>query len=158
MNQHVLSIKVENKTGVVARVVGLFSARGYNIDSITASRQDMKDESVITIVVPGDDKIIEQVKKQLNKLIDVIKVTDHTDHNAVQRKVCIIKIKPSLEKRIEIFQIVQAFKAEIIDISQKNIILEAYGDPNKINNFIETLRPYGIQELVTSGRISFMKE
>jgi acetolactate synthase-1/3 small subunit len=158
MNQHVLSVKVENRSGVLARVVGLFSARGYNIDSLTVNKTHSSDVSVITIVVRGDDRIIEQVKKQLNKLIDVIKVSDHLPEKSLQRELAIIKISCSPAKRVELFQIAQTFHAEVIDMSQKSVTLEIVGDPSRIENMIELIRPYGIQDLVQTGRVSFPKE
>ncbi len=158
MSQHVLSVKVENKSGVLARVVGLFSARGYNIDSLTVNKTHMSDVSVITIVVNGDDRIIEQVKKQLNKLIDVIKVSDHSQTRSIQRELAMVKINTTPAKRVEIFQIAQTFHAEIVDLTQKSITLEIVGEPSKVENFIEIVRPYGIQELIQTGRISFSRE
>ena len=158
MSQHVLSVKVENQSGVLARVVGLFSARGYNIDSLTVNKTQHGDMSVITLVVTGDDRIIEQVKKQLNKLINVIKVSDHSEMPSIQRELAIVKLNTAPTKRLEIFQIAQAFKAEIVDLTQKSVSLEVVGEPSKIEQFIEILRPYGIQELVQTGRISFPKD
>jgi acetolactate synthase I/III small subunit len=158
MSQHVLSVKTENKAGVLARVSGLFSARGYNIDSLSVSKTEQDDISVITMVVKGDDRVIEQVKKQLNKLIDVIKISDHSLENSIQREVAMIKLQLSPPKRVEIFQIAQTFKAQIVDINQKSLTLEIVGEPGTINNFIEIVRPYGIKELIKSGRISFAKE
>ncbi|MBN1501131.1 MAG: acetolactate synthase small subunit [Spirochaetes bacterium] len=158
LNQYVLSVKVENKTGVLARVVGLFSARGYSIDSLSVSKTQHDDVSVITIVVKGDDRVIEQVKKQLNKLIDIIKVTDHTTVSSAQREIAMIKLQLSPVKRVEIFQIAQTFNAEIIDLSQKTITFQIVGPPNKVENFIDIMRPYGIKELIRSGRISFLRE
>jgi acetolactate synthase I/III small subunit len=155
--RHVISVKVENKSGVLARVSGLFSARGYNIDSLTVSETEQQNVSVMTIVVRGDDRIIEQVKKQLNKLIDVIKITDHTGYNSVQRELVMVKVNISPGKRAEIFQLAQMFKAEIVDLSQKSITLSIDADPDNIDNFIELMRPFGIKELIRSGRISLMK-
>ena len=158
MSQHVLSVKVENQAGVLARVVGLFSARGYNIDSLTVNKTQHSDMSVITLVAHGDDKIIEQVKKQLNKLIDVIKVSDHSEMPSIQRELAIVKINTPPAKRLEIFQIAQAFRAEIVDLTHKSVSLEVVGEPSKIEQFIEIIRPYGIQELVQTGRISFPRD
>lgn len=155
--KHVISVKVENKFGVLARVAGLFSARGYNIDSLTVGETDDKDISVMTIVVRGDDKIIEQVKKQLNKLIDVIKVTDHTQFSSLQRELVLVKINASSSKRAEIYQLAQMFKAEIIEIAQKTITASMDADSDTIDNFVELLRPYGIKELIRSGRVSLLK-
>ncbi len=158
-NEYILSVKVENKPGVLARVVNLFSARAYNIDSLTVNKTQNEEISVITLVVRGDDRIVEQVKKQLNKLIDVIKVSDHTIEQTAQRELAMVKLQfASSAKRVEIFQIAQAFNAEIIDLSQKSITLEVVGPPKKIDNFIEIVRPYGIKELIKSGRISFPRD
>ncbi|MCU0847161.1 MAG: acetolactate synthase small subunit [Spirochaetes bacterium] len=158
MKQYVISVKVENKFGVLARVAGLFSARGYNIDSLTVSTTEQDNISIMTIVVKGDDRVIEQVKKQLNKLIDVIKVTDHSDIPTVQMEIVIIKISAPQSKRAEIFQLGEIFRADIADISAKSITLGVKGEPEKIDNFIELLRPYGIKELMRTGRVSMVKE
>ena len=158
MKQHVISVKVENRFGVLARVAGLFSARGYNIDSLTVSATEHEDVSIMTIVVKGDDRIIEQVKKQLNKLIDVIKVSEHTDMPTVEREIVLIKVSAQPSKRAEIYQLGEIFNADIADISPKAITLGVKGDPEKIENFIELLRPYGIKELMRTGRVSLLKE
>ncbi|GAB4220834.1 MAG TPA: acetolactate synthase small subunit [Spirochaetota bacterium] len=158
MSQHVISVKVENKFGVLARVAGLFSARGYNIDSLAVSETESPDVSVMTIVVRGDDRIIEQVKKQLNKLIDVIKVTDHNPGNAVQREIVLAKLNVTPSKRNEVYQLAQIFGARIAGVSNKTIILEMVNDPETIDNFIELLRPYSIKELIRTGRVSILKE
>ncbi len=155
---HVISVKVENRFGVLARVAGLFSARGYNIDSLTVSQTEHSDISVMTIVLTGDDRIIEQVKKQLNKLIDVIKVTDLTGHASVQRELALVKVNASPAKRTEVFQIAEIFKAQIVDISLKTIALEVTGDPERIDSFIELLRPYSIKEMIRTGRVSMARD
>lgn len=155
--RHVISVKVENKSGVLARVAGLFSARGYNIDSLTVNETEQHNVSVITIVVKGDDRIIEQVKKQLNKLIDVIKISDHTGFIAIQRELVLVKVNSSPGKRAEIYQLAQMYKAEIVDMSPKSMTLSVDADPENLDNFIELLRPYGIKELIRSGRISIVK-
>ncbi|MBP7602998.1 MAG: acetolactate synthase small subunit [Spirochaetes bacterium] len=156
--RHVISVKVENKSGVLARVAGLFSARGYNIDSLAVSQTEQEDVSVMTIVVRGDDRIIEQVKKQLNKLIDVIKVSDHSEYPSVQRELALVKVNAQPSKRSEVYQLAEIFRAEIVDISLKTITLELTGEPEKIDNFIELMRPYSIKELIRTGRISMNKE
>lgn len=158
MKQYVISVRVENRFGVLARVSGLFSARGYNIDSLTVSATEHENISVMTIVVRGDDRVIEQVKKQLNKLIDVIKITDHTDLPTVEREIVVVKVNAPPSKRAEIYQLGEIFRADIADISPKSITLGAKGDPEKINNLIELLRPYGIKELMRTGRVSLLKE
>jgi acetolactate synthase-1/3 small subunit len=158
LKQYVISVKVENKFGVLARVAGLFSARGYNIDSLSVSATEQKDISIMTIVVMGDDRTIEQVKKQLNKLIDVIKVSDHTDLPTVDREFVLLKVNALPNKRAEIYQLGEIFKADIADLSQKTITLGVKGEPANIDNFIELMRPYGIKELMRTGRVSLLKE
>ncbi len=158
MKQYVISVKVENRFGVLARVAGLFSARGYNIDSLAVSATEQEDVSVMTIVVRGDDRVIEQVKKQLNKLIDVIKVSDHSGLPTVERELVLVKVNAPPNKRPEIYQLGEIFRADIADISQKTITLGVKGDPNQIQNFIELLKPYGIKELMRTGRVSLLKE
>ena len=158
MKQYIISVKVENKSGVLARVAGLFSARGYNIDSLTVSATDRDDVSVMTIVVHGNERVVEQVKKQLNKLIDVIKVTDHTDIPTVEREIVLVKVNAPANKRAEIYQLGEIFRADIADISPKSITLGVKGNPDKIDNFIELLKPYGIKELMRTGRVSMLKE
>lgn len=158
MNQHVISVKVENKSGVLSRVAGLFSARGYNIDSLSVSRTENDEISLMTVVVRGDDKVIEQVKKQLNKLINVIKVNDHSEVPSVQRELAIVKLNVQPAKRIEIYHLADIFKAEVVDISNKTITLQVVGEPAKIDNFIELMRPYSIKELIRTGRVSVVKD
>ena len=158
MKQHVISVKVENKSGVLARVAGLFSARGYNIDSLTVSKTEQDNISIMTIVVKGDDRVIEQVQKQLNKLIDVIKVTDHAGQAVVERELVLIKVNAVPAKRAEIYQLGEIFKADIADMSPKSITMGLKGEPEKIDSFIELLRPYGIKELMRTGRVSLLKD
>jgi len=158
MNQHVISVKVENKFGVLARVSGLFSARGYNIDSLSVSRTEHEDISVMTIVVNGDDKILEQVKKQLNKLIDVIKVSDHAQQHSIYRELALIKVNCPAPKRGEILQLADLFKAEVADISLKSITFSVKGDSNTIDRFIELATPYGIKESMRTGLVSILKD
>ena len=158
MSQHVISVKVENKFGVLARVSGLFSARGYNIDSLAVSKNENDDTSVMTIVVKGDDRIIEQVKKQLNKLIDVIKVSDHSEQASIQRELALIKVNCPAAKRGEIIQLAELFKAEVADISQKSITFTVKGDSGTIDRFVELASPYGIKESMRTGVVSILKE
>jgi acetolactate synthase I/III small subunit len=143
---------------VLARVAGLFSARGYNIDSLAVSATEDDNISVMTIVVKGDDRVIEQVKKQLNKLIDVIKVTDHSESATVQQETVLVKLNAIPKNRAEIYQLCEFFKADIAGISPKTITLSAKGDPDKLDSFIELIKPYGIRELMRTGRISMLKE
>jgi len=158
MKQHVISVQVENKFGVLARVAGLFSARGYNIDSLAVSNTCHDDVSVMTIVVSGDDRVIEQVKKQLNKLIDVIKISDHSDASSIEREFVLIRVSAQPKTRAEILKLAEVFNANIAEISPKSITLGIKEEPNKINEAIELLRPYGIKELMRTGRISMLKD
>lgn len=158
MKQYVISVKVENRFGVLTRVAGLFSARGYNIDSLTVSETEDPNVSVMTIVVCGDDRVIEQVQKQLNKLIDVIKVTDHTEVPSIEREMALVKVNAPAAKRSEIFTLGEMFHAEIADVGLKSITLGVKGKTERIDNLIELLRPYGIKELRRTGRVSLLKE
>jgi len=158
MIKRVISVQVENKPGVLSRVAGLFSARGYNIDSLTVSNTCQEDISVMTIVVHGDDKITEQIKKQLNKLIDVIKVTDHTNAKTIEREYMLIRINTKPSERPEISAIGDVFEACIVEISQDSVTLSVKAEPDKINDLMGLLRPYGIKELMRTGLISMLRE
>ena len=155
MKPHIISVLVENKPGVLSRVSGLFSRRGYNIESLAVGTCETCDMSRITIVVIGDDMHIEQVKKQLNKLIDVIKIIDITEKDHVARELALIKVhaEPGLS-RSEVMQIADIFRAKIIDVGAQTLILEITGDFEKIQAIETLLRPYGVLELVRTGRIA----
>ena len=155
MSKFIITVLVENKFGVLARVAGLFSARGFNIDSLAVGETEDADVSRMTIVVEADEKILEQVKKQLNKLIDVIKVHDLTGGEYLDRELLLIKVKAeSTEKREKIVQIVDSTGAEIIDMGKNHLTIEETGDEHKIKTLIELLRPYGIIEIVRGGKIA----
>ena len=158
MNQHIISIKVENKFGVLARVAGLFSARGYNIDSLAVSKTEHDDISIMTVVVRGDDRIIEQVKKQLHKLIDIIKVADHSQQPSIKRELALIKLNCTAAKRGEVLQLANLFGAEVADISLKTITFSVDGESEKIDRFLELASPYGIKESMRTGLVSILKE
>ena len=158
MSQHIISVKVENKFGVLARVAGLFSARGYNIDSLAVSKTENDDISIMTIVVKGDDRILEQVKKQLYKLIDVIKVSDHAPQMSIQRELALVKVSCTSSKRGEVLQLAELFKAEVSDVAHKSITFAINGDSEKIDRFIELATPYGIKESMRTGLVSILKE
>ncbi len=158
MNQHIISVKVENKFGVLARVAGLFSARGYNIDSLSVSKTEHDDISIMTIVVKGDDRVIEQVKKQLNKLVDVIKVSDHSQQTSIHRELALVKINCPPAKRGEILQLANLFQAEVADVSLKNITFAIKGNSEKIDRFVELTTPYGIKESMRTGLVSILKD
>ena len=157
MKKHTLAVTVENKPGVLTRVATLFRRRGYNIDSLTVGTTENANISRMTIVVQGDDAVIEQVTKQLHKLVDVIKIVDLTDERAVDRELVLIKVKADNTVRAEIVQIVEIFRARIVDIGRSILVIEATGDSVKIDAIEESLRPFGIMELVRTGRVSMMR-
>ena len=152
--QHIISALVENHFGVLARISGLFSARGFNIDSLAVGETHDPSISRMTIVTTGEDRIIEQVGKQLNKLIDVIKVTDMTEEDHVERELLLLKVSHSTKTRSEIIQLVEIFKSRIIDYSPKTLTIEVVGTSDKILSFIDIMRPFGIKELARTGRIA----
>lgn len=157
MHKHTLSVTVENKPGVLTRVATLFRRRGYNIDSLTVGRTESPDISRMTIVVEGDDRIIEQVSKQLHKLVDVIKIIDITSDNAVERELALIKVRADNTVRAEIVQIVDIFRARIVDIGKNSLIIEVTGDENKIDAIEDSLRPFGIMEMVRTGKVAMIR-
>ncbi len=156
--QHIISVLVENKFGVLARVSGLFSGRGFNIDSLSVGPTFDPTVSMMTIVTQGDDKIIEQITKQLNKLVDIIKVVDLTEKQYVARETALIKISAKSEDRAEALRVVDVFRARVIDSSPNTYTIEITGDASKIDAMINLLRPLGIRELVRTGRIAVARE
>ncbi|MGI6412602.1 MAG: acetolactate synthase small subunit [Syntrophomonadaceae bacterium] len=157
MKKHTLSVTVENLPGVLTRVTTLFRRRGYNIDSLTVGATENPSLSRITIVVTGDEKIIEQVTKQLHKLVDVTKIVDMTNEQYVDRELVLIKVKADSAVRADIVQIVDIFRARIVDISRTSLIIEATGDPNKIDAIEDSLRPFGIMEIVRTGKVAMIR-
>ncbi|MBP6963235.1 MAG: acetolactate synthase small subunit [Armatimonadetes bacterium] len=155
--QHTITALVENKPGVLARVSGLFARRGFNIESLAVSITDDPSVSRMTIVVGGDDTVLEQITKQLHKLIDVIKVVDYTDIPIVQRELAMIKVSAESTNRAEIMQMVDIFRAKIIDISDKTFTIEVTGSVDKVDAMENLLEGYGIRELVRTGRIAMMR-
>jgi len=157
MNKHTLSVTVENKPGVLTRVATLFRRRMYNIDSLTVGMTEDPAVSRMTIVVEGDDNVIEQVTKQLYKLVDVIKIVDVTYERAVERELALIKVKADNNVRSDIVQIVDIFRARIVDIGRTSLIIEVTGDQGKIDAIEDALRPFGIIELVRTGKIAMTR-
>ncbi|MBS5926660.1 MAG: acetolactate synthase small subunit [Clostridium sp.] len=149
--RHVLSVLVKNSSGVLSRVSGLFSRRGYNIDSLTVGRTEDEKISRMTIAIVGDNDTLEQVKKQLDKLEDVIKVIDLKNGNSVYRELVLIKVKADAEKRAAINEIVTIFRSKIIDVSVDTLTIELTGDESKISALIKLMEEYGVQELVRTG-------
>ena len=153
-HQHTISVVVENEFGVLARVAGLFSGRGFNIDSLSVAPTSDESLSRITIVTRGDDAVLEQITKQLNKLVDVIKVLDFSEDNAIERELALIKVSAEDESRAEVLRIVDIFRAKIIDVTPKSYTIEATGAPVKINAILDLLRPLGLKELVRTGSVA----
>lgn len=149
-----LSVLVENNPGVLSKVAGLFSRRGFNIDSLAVGRTENPEISRMTIVVEGDEYVVEQVKKQLNKLINVIKVSKIDPRDSVSRELLLIKVDAEPQIRSEIIQIAEIFRANIVDVSRKSMIIELTGDKGKLEAFEEILKPFGIKELVRTGIIA----
>lgn len=155
--QHTITALVENKPGVLARVSGLFARRGFNIESLAVSITEDPSVSRMTIVVGGDDAVLEQITKQLHKLIDVIKVVDYQGIPIVQRELAMIKVNADPSTRAEIMQIVDIFRAKIIDVSDKTFTVEVTGSVDKVDALEKLLEGYGIRELVRTGRIAMMR-
>ena len=155
--KHIISVLVENKFGVLARVANLFSARGFNIDSLAVGETEDATVSRMTIVVAGDERILEQVTKQLYKLIDVIKVQDLTKEDFLDRELVLIKVTASGDKRSEVMQIVDIFRANIVDVNTRSVVVEMTGDRNKIQALINLLAPFGIKEITRTGRIAMAR-
>ena len=149
--KHKVAVLVENNPGVLAKVSNLFSRRGYNIDSLVVSDTEDKTISRMTIVVDGDEKTIEQVTKQLHTLVDVIKVNDLTNDDTVCRQLLLVRVAADRETRGEIIQLMDIFRARIIDIGRRSLIIEATGDESKIEAILKSLQPFGIQEIVKTG-------
>ena len=147
---------VENKPGVLARVAGLFRRRGFNIESLAVGVTERDDISRMTIVVSGDDKTLEQVTKQLNKLIDVIKVSDLSE-NSVERELALIKVTATPQTRGEIIEIANIFRGRIVDVARDSLIIEITGDEEKINAFIDLMRQFGIKEVSRTGKIAMQR-
>jgi len=156
--RHTISILVENKSGVFTRIGGLFSARGFNLDGISVGPTEDNSVSRLTIVTHGNDKIIEQVNKQLNKLIEVIKVVDLTLEDHVERELALIKVSCNSETRSEIMQIVNIFRANIVDISPRALTIEVTGIVDKVQALINLLRHFGIREVSRTGAIALKRE
>jgi acetolactate synthase-1/3 small subunit len=152
--RHTLSVLVQNKPGVLARTAGLFSRRGYNIESLTVGVTENENISRMTIVVTGDDTVVEQVNKQLNKLIEVIKVSDLTKEAYVDRELVLIKVSADSSSRGEIMQLVEVFRARIVDAAARSLIIEATGDAGKIAALVDMLKPFGIKEIVRTGKLA----
>ena len=154
MSKHTLSVLVENKPGVLARVAGLFSRRGFNIDSLAVGATEHHDVSRMTIVVTVEDLPLEQVTKQLNKLINVIKIVELDPVSSVQRELLLVKVRADLQTRSHVLETVQLFRAKVVDVSPEAVTVEATGTADKLEALIRVLEPFGIKELVQSGMVA----
>jgi acetolactate synthase-1/3 small subunit len=155
--KHIMSALVQNEPGVLAHVAGMFAARAFNIDSLAVGRTDDPALSRMTIVVVGDDKVVEQVRKQLAKIVTIVKVQDFVGQEVVARDLMLISVTAPPEKRPEIWSLVEMFRAKIVDIGPKFVMVEVSGPENKLEAFIEACRTYGIKSVVRTGTVAMAR-
>ena len=156
--KHTISALVEDEAGVLTRIAGLFARRGFNIESLAVGPAEKDGISRITMVVPGDDASIEQLTKQLYKLINVLKVQDITQSPCVERELMLIKVKANSSNRAEVIELAQVFRARIVDISDETLTIEAVGDPGKMVAIIQMLSKFGIREVARTGKVALVRE
>lgn len=154
---HTITALVEDKPGVLARVAGMFSRRGFNISNLAVGHSESPGLSRMTFVVEGDEWVVEQVAKQLYKLIDVVRVTDISSESIVVRELALVKVKSSAASRPEIMQIVDIFRASIVDVAKDSMIIEVTGDEEKVDALLQLLRPFGLKETMRTGRIAMTR-
>jgi acetolactate synthase-1/3 small subunit len=152
--RHTISVLVQNHPGVLARVSGLFSSRGYNIESLAVGETEDAETSRMTIVVSGDDTVLDQIEKQLGKLIEVIKIGDLKSSHSLNRELCLVKIKAEGHARQELFEIANVFRAKIVDVSPSSLTIEVTGNHEKVEGFVELVKQHGILELVRTGAVA----
>jgi acetolactate synthase-1/3 small subunit len=157
MAKHTIIAMVENKPGVLNRVASLFRRRGFNIESIAVGHTEMDGISRMTIVVDGTGSLVEQVRKQLDKLIDVVKVTDITEDSMLARELALIKVNTTPATRSEVIEIVDIFRAKIVDVSADSVVVEVSGDEDKLESLLRLLRGFGIKEIARTGRIAITR-
>ena len=155
--RHVLCALVQNQPGVLAHVSGMLASRGFNIESLAVGETEHSDMSRMTFVIHGDDNVLDQVRKQLDKVITVVRVDDISSENFVERDLMLIKVSCPSEKRPEIFQLTESFRGRVVDIQHGNVMMEISGTEGKVEAFIELMRPYGILELARTGRIAMVR-
>jgi acetolactate synthase-1/3 small subunit len=155
--RHIISILMENESGALSRVAGLFSARGYNIESLTVAPTDDPTLSRMTLVTSGPEDIIEQIKKQLNKLVDVVKLMDLTEHSHIEREMLLIKVRVDGEGREEVKRLADIFRGRVIDVTQKTYTIELTGTGDKLDAFIRTVGSFPILEVVRSGAMGIAR-
>ncbi len=156
--KHTLSVLVEDEAGVLSRIAGLFARRGFNIESLAVGPAEQLGVSRITMVVPGDDKIIEQLTKQLYKQINVLKVQDLTDIPCVERELMLLKVNAPTSCRSEVIELAQIFRARVVDVSEDSLTLEVVGDPGKMVAIVQVLQKFGIREIARTGKIALTRE
>ena len=155
--KHVITALVQNQPGVLAHISGMFAARGFNIDSLVVGRTEDVELSRMTIVVVGDDAVLEQVRKQLGKVIPVVKVRDFTNTENVQRDLLLIRVHAPAEKRPAVVDLVNLFRGRVADVARSSVVVELTGTEDKIEAFIDLVRPYGIRELARTGVIAMLR-
>ncbi len=155
--KHTIAVVMENKPGVLTRIAGMFSRRSFNIDSLSVGATDNPDYSRMTITVHGDEEVLEQVVKQLSKLINVIRVSELDTAESVERELAVIKVSADKDRRGEIMQIVNIFRAKIIDVSARSMIIEVTGDEEKVDAMVLMLRQFGIKEMARTGKVSMVR-
>ncbi len=157
LKPHTLTALVQDKPGVLNRVASMFRRRGFNISSLAVGRSEIPNLSRMTFVVAGDDETVEQVTKQLHKLIDVVRVSDLSEEDVVAREMALIKVRTTVQSRSEVIQIVDIFRANILDVASDSLIIEVTGDEDKIDSLYELLKPYGIKEMMRTGRVAMTR-
>ncbi len=155
--KHVIMALVQNEPGVLAHVAGMFAARGFNIDSLVVGRTEDESLSRMTIVAVGDDRVLEQIRKQLERIVTVVKVRDFQDVSYVERDLMLCRIHAPAEKRPEIIELVNLFRGRVVDVARKNVIVELSGPEEKLEAFVDLVRPYGIGELARTGVIAMKR-
>jgi len=155
--RHTLSVLVENKFGVLTRIAGMFSGRGFNIDTLNVGPTLDPSTSRMTIVVRGDDSVLDQVTKQLRKLVDVIELQDFSDDQSVDRELVLLRVSVNPQSRAEVMQLCDIFRAKIIDVQRNNLSIEVTGDESKISKFIFLMEPFGISDLTRTGKIALAR-
>ncbi|MBO1048700.1 Acetolactate synthase small subunit [Dolichospermum sp. UHCC 0315A] len=156
--KHTLSVIVEDEAGVLSRIASLFARRGFNIESLAVGPAEQEGVSRITMVVPGDDRIIEQLTKQLYKLVNVLKVQDITEIPCVERELMLLKVNATSSNRSEIIELSQIFRARIVDVAEDSLTLEVVGDPGKMVAIVQVLQKFGLREIARTGKISLTRE
>jgi acetolactate synthase-1/3 small subunit len=156
--KHIISALVENKPGVLAHVAGMFAARGFNIDSLVVGRTEDPNLSRMTIVVIGDDRIVEQVRKQLGRIIPVVKVQDYVNKPVVARDLMLVSVSVPPEKRPEVFALIEMFRGRVVDIGSKTLMIEVSGPESKIEAFLDVCKPYGIKSVARTGTIAMPRQ